>query len=229
MLGSREGKRIKRTTWFFLSFFLCTRTPSGRRTCACTEKGSGLMLGRTRAREHHIACAFLLWAHVSFQLGTRFEAMQRLHPRGPHGHGTQVQSRWLKKVKPMQIWATFLFMGNMGDITEGRAGSVGTPTSRDTTTCNGMVWDVLSKRKPAAPFLVGLKFFIIVALEALVVNILAPPPVYRPLRRVGWASCGRLTSHSRNNCPTCLVRWLPIVHVRLQPSRFARNNCSCST
>jgi hypothetical protein len=52
------------------------------------------------------------------------------------------------------------FMGNMGDIIEGRAGSVGTPTSRDTTTCNGMVWDVLSKRKPAAPFLVGLKLLI---------------------------------------------------------------------
>ena len=80
----------------------------------------------------------------------------------------------------MQIWATLLFMGNMGDITEGRAGSVGTSTSRDTTTCNGMVWDVLSKRKPAAPFLVGLKLLIIVALEALVVNILAPPLVPIP-------------------------------------------------
>ena len=137
------------------------------------------MLGRTRAREHHIACAFLLWAHVSFQLGTCFEAMQRLHLRGPHGHGTQVQSRWQKKVKPMQIWATLL-LGNMGDITEGRAGSVGTSTSRGTTTCNGMVWDVLSKRKPAAPFLVGLKLLIIVALEALVVNILAPPLVPIP-------------------------------------------------
>ena len=91
-----------------------------------------------------------------------------------------VPSRWQKKVTPAQLWCTLFLCGNtMADIAFRCSSKYSTQRTNNAGGGDNLVFDFLARKKskfaafckdPATPFVLGIKSFVLVSLEPLVLT-----------------------------------------------------------